>query len=234
MSIPREQNVTTKLSDDQLGKLQKKCYYLKTLIQDEISMTGNDTWRTCEGRFRDGKHITKENYTNSAYGNVNVIATGDFFQLPPVMQDYVFDQSKRQNPLEVFSRHIWKDYFYLHELTEIVRQQGDPTFAEIMSRVRLGSLTDSDIKILNTIECHCCKLNCRTMCQCECKCISDWPNEPISLFFTNRLANFQNEKRLKELEAQGRELYVIKAKDSAKDKGTGRVEINKVFLMREV
>ena len=72
------------------------------------------------------------------------------------------------------------------------------------------------------------------MCQCECKCISDWPNEPISLFFTNRLANFQNEKRLKELEAQGRELYVIKAKDSAKDKGTGRVEINKVFLMREV
>ena len=226
-SIPCKQHSSTKLSDQSLNKLQRKCLFLQTVIHDEISMTGIDTWSIFEERLRQAKNIRKENYTNAAYGDVNVLATGDFFQLPPVMESSVFSISqKNRRPLEqAFSRHIWKDYFYLHELTEIVRQQGDPIFAEVMSRVRTGIKTDDDMKILNELVCHCCKLNCRTKCQCECKCITDSPCEPISLFCTNDLANFQNQKKLEELASLGHEVYEIKAKDSAKDKATGRVEI---------
>ena len=100
-------------------------------------MTGIETWTVFEERLREAKRILRENYTKSPYGDVSILAVGDFCQLPPVMsKGYVF-QNIDEDSLEVFSRHIWKDYFYLHELTEIVRQQGDPTYAEVMSRVRV-------------------------------------------------------------------------------------------------
>ena len=62
-----------------------------------------------------------------------------------------------QESLDAFLPHPWKSYFYLHELTEIVRQQSDPTFAEVMSRVRVGKHTQEDIVVLKNMSCKCCK-----------------------------------------------------------------------------
>ena len=41
---------------------------------------------------------------------------------------------------------IFKKIF--RELTENVRQKGDPVYAEMMSRIRIGSPTDDDVKLL--------------------------------------------------------------------------------------
>ena len=141
-------------------------------------------------------------------------------------QDYVFDNINKDS-LEVFSRDVWKDYFYLHELTEIVRQQSDPTFAEIMSRVRVGTHTLADVKILDAMSCHCCKLKCRSQCQCECTCTSNWPVEPITLYFTNNLAKVHNERRIESL---GTEIFEIKARDSARDEATQTCDLVKVDM----
>ena len=85
--------------------------------------------------------------------------------MPPVgcgnYSKFVFDNV--ENSYEVFPQHIWKDKFKLHELTEIVRQQEDPEFAEVLSRVRTGVHTAEDTAILKTIECNCCKLNSMSM-----------------------------------------------------------------------
>ena len=42
--------------------------------------------------------------------------------------------------------------FQIHELTTIVRQQGDTKFAEILSRIRIGEFTDKDIERLKKLE----------------------------------------------------------------------------------
>ena len=107
-NLPRGQCSNSKLGNDKLAKLQNKCAFLKTVIHDEISMTGNGTWNMFENRLREAKQIKKENYTKSAYGDVSILAVGDFFQLPPVKQDYVFDNINKDS-LEVFSRDVWKD-----------------------------------------------------------------------------------------------------------------------------
>jgi ATP-dependent DNA helicase PIF1 len=217
-NISRGQYSNSKLSNDKLNKLQRKCAYLKNVIHDEISMTGNGVWNVFEERLRKGKKIRDEDKVKSAYGDVSILAVGDFFQLPPVTKDYVFYDIKRMS-LDVFTPHIWKEYFYLHELTEIVRQQGDPRLAEVMSHIRTGDYGEDDIEFLNSMTCKCCKLQCKSKCQCECTCTSDWPIEPITLYFTNKLAEDHNTRVIESL---GSEIYTIRAKDSSKDEATHR------------
>ena len=54
-NISRGQYSNSKLSNDKLNKLQRKCAYLKNVIHDEISMTGNGVWNVFEERLRKGK-----------------------------------------------------------------------------------------------------------------------------------------------------------------------------------
>ena len=87
----------------------------------------------------------------------------------------------------MFAPHIWKDHFFLHELTQIVRQIGDPVFAEVMSRVRTGDHTNDDISILKALE------NTDT---------SEWPVDPITLYITNHLASVHNDRVINSLNSE--------------------------------
>ena len=61
---------------------------------------------------------------------------GDFLQLPPVKESSIFEQQGLN--------YTW-DLFKLHELHEIVRQSGDPQFAELLNRLREGKHTPADV-----------------------------------------------------------------------------------------
>uniref|UniRef100_A0A1X7SLV3 ATP-dependent DNA helicase n=1 Tax=Amphimedon queenslandica TaxID=400682 RepID=A0A1X7SLV3_AMPQE len=47
---------------------------------------------------------------------LNVITVGDFFQLPPVRDNIVFQDGRCYNP---GSTHLWRNEFKLIELTQI-------------------------------------------------------------------------------------------------------------------
>ena len=103
-----------KLSDDKRNALRSKASNLKLLIIDEISMVGSELlmqlhYRLCE--------ITCK---NKPFGGISVIAFGDLFQLPPVMQQFVFKPSK--DPLCKLYGNLWEE-FQFFELTEIMRQK---------------------------------------------------------------------------------------------------------------
>ena len=68
-------------------------------------------------------HFTR----HSPFGNVSVIAVGDFFQLPPVNGKALYADA------EVID--LWSSLFSVVELTEIVRQK-DEVFAQLLNRVR--------------------------------------------------------------------------------------------------
>lgn len=95
---------------------------LHIVIIDEISMVDHNLLGYVHGRLRQIKQ-TGDYYL---FGKVNVIAVGDFFQLPPVRGKPLFIQNA---PLD-----LWNAVFKLPELNTVVRQK-DTSFAEILNRL---------------------------------------------------------------------------------------------------
>ena len=70
-------------------------------------------------------HYNKSKYrlreifgTGKTFGNLYVIVVGDFFQIAPVRDSYVFkDDFKNYGPL---STNLWKDHFHIYTLIEIM------------------------------------------------------------------------------------------------------------------
>ena len=81
---------------------------------------------------------------------MSILAVGDLLQLPPVGDRPIFKTP--EEGYEALSGCLWAKMFQIHELTTIVRQQGDTKFAEILSRIRIGEFTDKDIESLKKLE----------------------------------------------------------------------------------
>jgi ribosomal protein L7Ae-like RNA K-turn-binding protein len=106
---------------------------LKILLIDEISMIDGNLLSKISAFLSivrsDSRH----------FGGLQIILSGDMYQLPPVTGILVF-KSDIWNEIE-FSRHI---------LTKIYRQENDMLFQEILERAKLGAITDEDLKILKS------------------------------------------------------------------------------------
>lgn len=113
------------LGDDKLNTLRTKLGQLKLLIIDEISMVDKKLLTYIHGRLRQ----IKQTRDFTPFGNVSVLAFGDFYQLPPVkgkplfINDCYFD--------------LWNDSFKLVTLDKIMRQKEDKQFAELLNRCRI-------------------------------------------------------------------------------------------------
>ncbi|MEN9446468.1 MAG: hypothetical protein RL728_980 [Bacteroidota bacterium] len=107
-----------------------KLIKLQILIIDEISMM-NDVLLS---KVSEVLSIIRNN--PMPFGGVQVIMVGDFYQLPPVSDNFCFKSD------------IWdKMNFSIHVLTKIYRQR-DPLFLEILTKARDGNITNEDIMIL--------------------------------------------------------------------------------------
>jgi ATP-dependent DNA helicase PIF1 len=121
----------------------QKWYDTDILIVDEVSMMSKKIFELIESLARQLKKHDKP------FGGMQVIFTGDFFQLPPVgtreeedTQKFCF-QSPRWSKVFSEENHI--------ELCTIFRQQNDDIFKKILNQVRIGELDEEGIEILK----HC-------------------------------------------------------------------------------
>jgi len=96
----------------------------KVLIIDEISMIDSEFFDKVEAIARFAR------YSKEPFGGIQVIATGDFYQLPPVKGDKFCFEAKSWN--QVFKVMI--------ELTEIYRQK-DLKFKKILNGIRYGDVS---------------------------------------------------------------------------------------------
>ena len=115
-----------------LNTKRKEHCFLNMLFTDEISMTGLfvfDSLNTILQKIKGDKRD---------FGGVSIIAIGDLFQLPPVKMFCIYSMINQR------INDPWLK-FKLHELTEIVRQSGDPVFAALLLRLREGKQTADDI-----------------------------------------------------------------------------------------
>lgn len=64
---------------------------------------------------------------SNVFGGLSIIVVGDMYQLPPVRQKLIFQLPK--DCMATLAPSLWATYFTYMELTEIMRQADDKTFA---------------------------------------------------------------------------------------------------------
>ncbi|XP_071855229.1 uncharacterized protein [Apostichopus japonicus] len=141
--IPASQGFHYKaLTSDKLNSLRVKFRNLKIIFIDEISMVGNGMFTYIDKRLQQIMGSKK------IFGGVSIIAVGDLFQLKPVFDGWIFNNLTHDyGPL---ASNLWRDHFMAFELTEIMRQKDDQSFAQLLNRLRENRQTDDDLKLLNT------------------------------------------------------------------------------------
>jgi hypothetical protein len=85
---------------------------------------------------------------DSPFSALPVICTGDFHQLPPVQDRWIFDNTMRENRCDATAPNKWKLQFKIYELTEKMRSLEDPLFSEMCDRIATNTITDEDVATL--------------------------------------------------------------------------------------
>ena len=166
---------------------------IRTLILDECSMLDGATFNkaglvTAMVRRAYTEDLMANTAAFTLWDNLQIICCGDFMQLPPV-------QVKENG--WIFTSRAWKELkFSNHVLTMIHRQQGDPTFAEVLSRVRVGLATQQDVFYLMS------------------NSAQEEPEHCLKLFALNKPADGLNQTKLLALRDAGAEPHTFTAIDS--------------------
>ena len=167
---------------------------------DEISMVGTQILNLVNDRCCMVKYKNPE---GKDFGNVNILAVGDLYQLTPVMQTELYKKSyKDVKCASDLAPNLW-DKFLLHELTQIMRQR-DKAFADMLNVVRVGkpeenSEVDKMLKarILNIKEDE-----------------EDYPFDILHVYAKNLHCSEWNEKMLNRLNGR---LYITRSQDRLQD-----------------
>jgi ATP-dependent DNA helicase PIF1 len=116
--------------------IQRKLRKLSLLIVDEISMLDHQLFDKISLYLS----ILRKQET-VPFGGVQLVFSGDMFQLPPVKGDYCFTSK------------IWSQcQFQVISLTKNMRQQHDPTFQKILDSVRYGKCTKEALTHLQSLK----------------------------------------------------------------------------------
>jgi len=107
---------------------------IQTLIIDEVSMLDVELFERVNILLQHAHH------SGVPFGGIQVILVGDFFQLPPVSRTkslrFLFE-----SPL------FWETCDDMWELKEVWRQS-DPSFCQLLHRIRQGAPTEEDHAVL--------------------------------------------------------------------------------------
>lgn len=156
------------------------------LFIDEISMVNNATLAKCDLILR---YIRPE-AGNRPFGGLQVVASGDFAQLGQVR-----NQPGNNDWRLLFQTSTWREAGFVRvHLTTIHRQCGDPAFAALIQRARIGRMTEEDVQTLRSR-----LLSSRLQ--------PDNPLDVVCLMPTNAMVDAENLTRLSALDASTERVF---------------------------
>jgi ATP-dependent DNA helicase PIF1 len=119
-------------------KARQRWVRTKVLIVDEVSMIDGDLFDKLE-------HVARTIRNNgSPFGGIQLVVTGDFFQLPPVPE-------KDRIAKFSFDAATWNTCIEHTVLLTHVFRQKDAMFAGMLNEMRLGRLTAASIKAFQSL-----------------------------------------------------------------------------------
>ena len=113
---------------------------ISVLVLDEVSMLSRRIFEMLDDI---GKAIRRNKLP---FGGIQVIFTGDFFQLPPV------GDNNEMDPLFCFESPRWRETVKPENHIELktIFRQTDPKYIEILQQIRRGALTRDNVELLHT------------------------------------------------------------------------------------
>lgn len=130
------------------GKAYDKIMSARRLAIDEISMMSADLFTKLDQVLRIVRHA------DEPFGGIQLLAIGDFLQLPPVIRDEPVDDQgadlfgdipNKHGKRFAFESPSWEEAgIEVHQLTDIVRQS-DRSFTTVLNKVRRG-IIDDDVR----------------------------------------------------------------------------------------
>ena len=133
------------------------------------------------------------------FGGVSLLAVGDLYQIPPVMQPQVFEPPHDCYAQFYKSGSLWSDEFQMIELDEIMRQRNDIEFAKLLCRVLKVECTAQDVEILKS----------REIKESD---SASYPHETLHVYRTNPAVTTRNNLMLNRLASEDNQ-YCIEAED---------------------
>lgn len=134
---------------------------IKVLIIDEISMISGELFDALEIITRTVRKI------NKLFGGIQIVAFGDFFQIPPIFDEqnkdslrkliYDRDIHKNNKPFTNtkfgYEASTWKECFgsSCFELVHVIRQT-DPQFVNMLNEIRSGIVKDDTLTTLKSLK----------------------------------------------------------------------------------
>jgi ATP-dependent DNA helicase PIF1 len=116
-------------------KAKNRWLRTKCLIVDEVSMVDGDLF---DKLSQIGRTIRNN---GRPWGGIQLVITGDFFQLPPVP-----DADKKREVKFAFDAATWSTSIdHTIGLTQVFRQR-DPEFARMLNEMRLGQITQQTVE----------------------------------------------------------------------------------------
>ncbi|SFV63243.1 putative helicase [hydrothermal vent metagenome] len=119
--------------------LKKRFENFEVLIIDEISMVSPELFSTMDRILQAFKNSPKP------FGGVQVIACGDFFQLPPVSKEPKEKRFSWQSP-------SWRDLDFRTCYLDVKFRQKDDVLIDILDDIRAGQISDKTYQNLQS--CH--------------------------------------------------------------------------------
>jgi ATP-dependent DNA helicase PIF1 len=112
---------------------------VRVLIIDEVSMMSLKVFELIEEIARSAR------LSVLPFGGIQVILTGDFYQLPPVGSP-----GEPETEMFCFESPVWPRVFPRENMIELktIFRQTDPKYKEILLQIRTGNLTEENAKLL--------------------------------------------------------------------------------------
>ena len=110
--------------------LSRRWQTLKIIFIDEVSMLGANYIDVVDNVARRIRNI------NRPFGGIQVVASGDFLQLPPVLDNFCFESP------------VWDEMNFMNYILTKAYRFTQQEWSDILQRARLGKLTQSDIDTL--------------------------------------------------------------------------------------
>ncbi|XP_070528976.1 uncharacterized protein [Cardiocondyla obscurior] len=153
LQLPVERGQTPKykpLSTHVLKVLRTELKNVVLFIIDEVSIISNLTLMYIHLRLTE--IFDTNDIEDGWFGKKHILLFGDLLQLPPVREDYIFMQLSNDKFNKCVGSltaiNLWTMLFHYDELIINMRQQEDDTYRQLLSRIRIGSLTKSDYAVL--------------------------------------------------------------------------------------